>query len=232
MALRGELETYVQKVLDEQWKRRQGQKVPETEDVALKNEAVELEATVLYADLAGSTKMVNDYKDWFAAEVYKTYLYCAAKIIRANGGVITAYDGDRVMGVFIGDTKNSSAAKSGLQIHWASDEIVNARVKSKYSGSTFILQQRVGIDTSKLFVARTGIRGSNDLVWVGNAANNAAKMSALNPTYPTYISAAVYNMLLDWAKLGGDEPKRNMWTDLGSSELGYRIYGSRWWWKI
>lgn len=232
MALRDELEIYVQKVLDEQWQRRQGLKVPDTEDVALKSEAVELDATVLYADLAASTKMVKNYKDWFAAEVYKTYLYCAAKIIRANGGTITAYDGDRVMGVFIGDTKNSSAAKSGLQIHWASDEIVNARIKKKYTDTNFVLQQRVGIDTSKLFVARTGIRGSNDLVWVGNAANNAAKMAALDPKYPTYISADVYNMLLDWAKLGGDEPKRNMWTDLGTSALGYRIYGSSWWWKV
>ena len=33
----------------------------------------------------------------------------------------------------------------------------------------------LGIDTSKLFVARTGIRKSNDLVWVGRAANYAAK---------------------------------------------------------
>lgn len=231
MPLKNELEVYVQKVLDEQWQRRSGQKVPDTDDVALKNEAVELDATVLYADLAGSTKMVKGYKDWFAAEIYKTYLYCATKIIRANGGVITAYDGDRVMGVFLGDTKNSSAAKSGLQINWACRAIISASVKAKYPDTDFSLRQRVGIDTSKLFVARTGIRGSNDLVWVGNAANNAAKMAALDPGYPTYITGDVYSMLLEWAKFGGEEPRRDMWTDLGASALGYRIYGSSWSWE-
>lgn len=231
MPLKNELEVYVQKVLDEQWQRRSGQKVPDTDDVALKNEAVELDATVLYADLAGSTKMVKGYKDWFAAEIYKTYLYCAAKIIRANGGVITAYDGDRVMGVFLGDTKNSSAAKTGLQINWACRQIIGASVKAKYPDTDFPLRQRVGIDTSKLFVARTGIRGSNDLVWVGNAANNAAKMAALDPSYPTYITGDVYSMLLEWAKLGGEEPRRDMWTDLGTASLGYRIYGSSWSWE-
>ena len=231
MPLKNELEVYVQKVLDEQWQRRSGQKVPDTDDVAIKNEAVELDATVLYADLAGSTKMVKGYKDWFAAEIYKTYLYCAAKIIRANGGVITAYDGDRVMGVFLGDTKNSSAAKTGLQINWACRQIIGASVKAKYPDTDFSLRQRVGIDTSKLFVARTGIRGSNDLVWVGNAANNAAKMAALDPSYPTYITGDVYSMLLEWAKLGGEEPRRDMWTDLGTSSLGYRIYGSSWSWE-
>ena len=137
LALKAELETYVQNVLDEQWARRKGQKVPETDDVALKNEAVELDATVLYADLASSTKMVNADKDWFAAEVYKNYLYCAAKIIRSNGSTITACDGDRVMGLFIGDAKNSSAAKCGLQINWAAEKIVDALTRKKHPTTTF-----------------------------------------------------------------------------------------------
>lgn len=231
MALKDELETYVQNVLDEQWERRQGQKVPDPEDLPLKNVAVELDATVLYADLAGSTKMVKRYKDWFAAEVYKSYLYCAAKIIRARGGYITAYDGDRVMGVFIGNSKNTNAAKCGLQINWATKNIVTAKLNKKYPKTEYTVKQRVGIDTSKLFIARTGIRGSNDLVWVGNAANNAAKMAALDPTYPTYISADVYSMLNDSSKYGGD-PKRNMWTDLGSAALGYKVYGSTFWWSF
>lgn len=81
MSLKDDLEEYVQKTVDEQWERRAGQKVPDADDLPLKNLAVELDATVLYADLASSTKMVKGYKDWFAAEVYKSYLYCAAKII-------------------------------------------------------------------------------------------------------------------------------------------------------
>lgn len=231
MALKDDLETYVQKVLDEQWERRDGQKVPDPEDLPLKNLAVELDATVLYADLAGSTKMVNGHSDWFAAEIYKNYLYCASRIIRARGGSITAYDGDRVMGVFIGDSKNSSAARCALQINYAAQKIIMAKIEVKHPQSTFKLRQRVGVDTSQLFIARTGIRGSNDLVWVGNAANNAAKMAALDPAYPSYITAAVYNMLNESSKLGG-EPKRAMWTDLGSAALGYKIYGSTWWWSF
>jgi class 3 adenylate cyclase len=229
MALRDELETYVQRVLDEVWERRKGQKVPDPEDLPLRNVAVELDATVLYADLAASTEMTKNYADWFSAEVYKSYLYCASKIIRARGGNVTAYDGDRVMGVFIGDRKNSEAAKCALQINWAASELVMPRIKKKYD-TDFQLKQRVGVDTSSLFIARTGIRGSNDLVWVGNASNNAAKMAALDPTYPSYITADVYDRLADWAKDGSDG--RNMWTDLGRRDLGYRIYGSTWWWKV
>ena len=56
---KNELEAYVQKTVDERWERRAGQKVPDADDLPLKNLAVELDATVLYADLASSTKMVK-----------------------------------------------------------------------------------------------------------------------------------------------------------------------------
>lgn len=175
--------------------------------------------------------MVKGYKDWFAADVYKSYFYFAAKIIRSRGGTVTAYDGDRVMGVFVGNSKNSDAAKCALQVNWASKYIVAAKITEKYPKSPFVLKQRVGIDTSKLFIARTGIRGSNDLVWVGNAANNAAKLAALDPRYPTYITADVYKKLDENSKFGG-APKRTKWADLGDSDMGYQIYGSTFWWSF
>lgn len=231
MGLKDELESYVQNTLDEHWERRTGKKVPEAEDLPLKNLGVELNATVLYADLASSTKMVKGYKDWFAAEVYKSYFYCAAKLIRASGGIVTAYDGDSVMGVFIGNLKSTNVAKCGLQINWATQKTVSTMFTSKYPESSFTLKQRVGIDTSKLSVARTSIRESNDLVWVGNAANNAAKLAALPPQFPTYITSGVCNSLNKSSKLGGD-PQRNMWNDLGTDIMGYRIYGSTFRWTI
>ena len=231
MSLKDDLERFVEDSFSGVWTRREGQKVPETDHLTLKNDALDLEATVLYADLADSTGLVKNRPDWFAAKVYKTFLYCAAKIIRDNDGSVTAYDGDRVMGVFIGASKNSNAAKAALQIRWAVGNIVSAKMNARYTENKFVLKHKVGIDTSKVMVARTGIRGSNDLVWVGNAANNAAKLAALDRGYTTYISAETYSRLAVWAKMGGD-PKRSMWVDLGSGALGYRIYGSTWRWRI
>jgi class 3 adenylate cyclase len=150
----------------------------------LGNDAVMLEGTVLYADMADSTALVDGFKDWFAAEVYKSYLVAASHIIRKNSGEITAFDGDRVMAVYVGGTKNTSAAKTALQLNWAVNEI-NAALKSIYPNSAFQLKHSVGIDTSNLFVAKTGIRNSNDLVWVGRAANYAAKLCAVTESVAT-----------------------------------------------
>ncbi len=193
------------------------------------NDAVQLEGTVLYADLAKSSDLVSGYKPFFAAEVYKNYLYIAARIIRANGGEITSYDGDRIMAVFIGSGKNSAAAKCGLQINWAVKNILTPATGAQYPRTEFVLKQRVGIDTSALFIARTGIRGTNDLVWVGNAANRAAKLATLPIGYPTYITSEVHKKLSVNSKISGDPPK-DMWIDLGATALGYQIYGSFYRW--
>ena len=57
-----------------------------TDDLALRNDADALDGMVLYADLDESTDLVNRKKPEFAAEVYKAFLGCAARIIRAEGG--------------------------------------------------------------------------------------------------------------------------------------------------
>ena len=170
------LEDEVKKIFRDAWTARDGQVVPSSEDLKLGNDAVKLDGTVLYADLDGSTDMVNSYKPEFAAEVYKAYLHCAAKIIREEDGAITAYDGDRIMAVFIGSSKNTNAARAALKINYTVNEIINPATRKQYPTTTFTLKQCVGVDTSKLLVARTGIRGANDLVWVGRAATHATTL--------------------------------------------------------
>jgi class 3 adenylate cyclase len=226
-----ELQTAVDEIFATRWKRRDGEVVPEAEDVTLGNDAVELDATVLYADLVESTALVQSYKDWFAAEVYKTYLMCSSELIKNNGGVVVAFDGDRVMGVFIGKTKNTSAAKCALQINYMVGKEINPRIRTAYPDTGFTAKQVVGIDTSRLFVARTGVRGANDLVWVGRAANYAAKLCGMRDQgHTTFITAEVYNKLLDSSKYGGD-PKRDMWTKFTWEEFGIVAYKSSWRWQ-
>ncbi len=230
MGLKDDLTTSVQKIFKEQWSTRVGTVVPESDDLKLGNDAVKLDATVLYADLSGSTKMVDRFKRHFAAEVYKSFLHCSAKIIRAEGGEITAYDGDRVMAVFLGDSKNTSAARCGLKINWAVKHIVNPAMKDQYT-TDYEVKHTVGIDSGDLWVARTGIRGSNDLVWVGYAANYAAKLNELSADYPTRITHRVYNHMHKSAKIssdGRDMWESRRWTDMNNLS----IYRSSFWWSL
>jgi class 3 adenylate cyclase len=230
MGLRGDLQEEVEEIFSTQWQTRKGRLVPNPEDIQLGNHASELAATVLYADLADSTVMVDQQTFNVAAEVYKSYLVCAARIIKANGGSITAYDGDRIMAVFIGDHKNTSAAKSGLQITWAVSNIVNPGLLSQYGNAAYQIRHVVGVDSSVLRAARIGVRNDNDLVWVGSAANHAAKLSSISDSQSAvYISKPVYDVMHESVKLGGN-PKRNMWTN--QTFDGRDVYRSSWQWSI
>ena len=231
MALKEDLKARVGQILEETWETRQrGRKVPEPNDLGLGNDAITLDATVLYADLDESTKLVDNYLPEFAAEIYKSYLWCAARIIQDEKGEITAYDGDRIMAVYTGKWKNTNAVRTALKINWAVQHIINPAIKKQYPSCNYSVKQVVGVDTSSLFVAREGVRGDNDLVWVGRAANYAAKLSGRNGA-PTQITAEVYERMNQSVRVSRDG--RNMWEPATASEIGNkRIYTSTWRWEL
>ena len=90
MSLANDLKAEVTRIYGEVWTTRNGDVVPESEDLTLSNDAVKLDGTVLYADLSASTTLVDGYEAHFAAEIYRAYLYCAARIIRAEVGCVAS----------------------------------------------------------------------------------------------------------------------------------------------
>lgn len=75
-------------------------------------------------------------------------------------------------------------------------------------------------------------RGLNDLVWVGQAPNVAAKLSTIREApYTTYITKAVYDRMRDEVKLSNGE---NMWeprTWVALPEGKHDLYRSKFLWK-
>ena len=134
------------------------------------------------------------------------------------------------MAVFIGESKNTSAVRTALKINWAVKKIIQPAKNRQYPSYSDNVGHVVGIDTSKLLVAQTGIRGHNDLVWVGRSANYAAKLCAINSAFSTWITASVYSELTDMAKYsnGKDMWEARTWTEMWS----IRVYGSTYLWSL
>ena len=130
------------------------------------------------------------------------------------------------MAVYIGDSKNSDAARTTLKINYAVLEIINPAIKATYPDAGYSVRHSVGIDTCDLFIARTGIRGANDLVWVGHAANYAAKLSGRSGP-ASKITADVYSKPDESVKIGSNG--QNVWSTTMAPEIGYKtIYTSTW----
>ncbi len=205
----------VGQVLAQEWSLRTGQVVPGTEDIALTGGGVTLNATMLYADLARSTELLSSFDKRVVAKIIKSFLACCAKIITRGGGEIRSFDGDRIMGVFIGDSKNTNAAKAAMKIHYAVQLILNPKLKAKYASlANTKIEHCVGIDTGEMLVVRSGIRNSNDLIWVGHAANMAAKLSEVrDPPYYTYITSDVFKKLANDGKYADSGNGPLMWIE-------------------
>jgi class 3 adenylate cyclase len=234
MSLIDDLTSETNKIVRSAWTRRDGEKIPESEDVGLGNDCVDLEATFLYADLMDSTELALQSQN-IAAEVVKVYLMGTTRIIRDVGGDIRSFDGDRVMGIFFGKRKNTEATQAALKINYFFTYILMPAFTNFYKSSTLSLAQAVGIDTSKVMTVRAGIRNNNDLVWIGRAPNVAAKLSAIRESgYSSYLSETVFDRMLDESKYGG-RPRQLMWEKrswaAGTSYGVGTVYRSGWWWK-
>ena len=214
------------------WTTRDGQVVPAPSDLKLGNDAVKLNATVLYADMNGSTSLVDTHNATIAAEVYKSYMVCTARIIKNAGGTITAYDGDRIMGLFIGDYKNTTAARTALQINWAVKHIVNPALKAQYGNDAYQMSHVIGVDTSTMLAARIGVRNDNDIVWVGRAANYAAKLTSLDTGHAVYITSDVFTKLDRLLKYNGT-PEQLMWESCTWNSMNkMAVHRSNWMWAV
>src|SRR3954453_6013446 len=160
----------------------------------------------------------------------RIYLDMAVRVIRHNKGDIRSFDGDRVMGIFVGWDKESRAAKAALGIeHWR--RFLNYLLPTRLPEIEEIgweLKHGGGIDTGEALLVRAGIRGNDDLISIGRAPNIAAKLSSLREGYSLYVTDDAYYGMDTETSYVNDNYNKPMWTWLGERDFGGRkvpVYG-------
>lgn len=209
MAILDTIKSELQNILTTSWDERSGTVIPDTTDIALKNGAVKLTATFLYADLAESSILAKLCPWQTTAKIIRCYLDTAVRLIRHHGGEIRSFDGDRVMGVFIGDTKNTDAVTCARKIDWVVTNLINPKANKEFASirnNDIKIKHCIGVHTSEVRAVRAGIRSNNDLIWIGDAPSFAAKLSDIRDyPYEVYISKNCYNKIFNGAKTGANE---------------------------
>lgn len=224
----------VRQALAQTLDRRTGRVVPEPADLTM-TQGVDLEATYVYADMAGSSKLAHSVFPDVAAKIIKSYVNTATHILNHWGGAIRSFDGDRVMSVFIGDDRNWKATRASMEISWAVNDVIWPAIQATWSDTAnwgWTLGHGVGIDTGNALLIRTGVRGDNDLASIGTAPNVAAKLSELRGNGQIYITKGVFEDLDDSLWYG--PAHQPMWTRLlmpqsiGGTQ--YSVYSTSWNW--
>jgi adenylate cyclase len=195
MGLADDIETTTSTLIGAAWDIRDGLVVPATDNVALANGAVRLNATYMYADMADSTGLAQSAGAEVVGKVIRTYLNAASRAMKHHGGEIRSFDGDRVMCIFIGDRKNGNAQRAAYALEWAVTRVLREKLDKNYPKSlaSWSMAQGIGIATGQALIVRGGVRGSNDLVSIGDAPNVAAKLSEIRNGYPIHVTDAVYD---------------------------------------
>lgn len=191
------IESSVSDIFSAGWSITDGRVVPETDDITLKNGGRLVDATYLYADLAGSSGLAQSLKKEATAKIIRAYIGTASRILNHKGGKIRSFDGDRVMAIFMGPDKNKDAVRAALAINWAVHEVIRPAIKDAFTdGEKFYeINHAVGIDTGEALIVRGGVRNSNDLISVGAAPNVAAKLSDIRTSHQLFITQRVYDDL-------------------------------------
>ncbi len=231
------LKAQVRRIIAQSWVIRDARSVPQTANVALAKGGVRLDAAFLYADLTQSSLLATELHQRTAAKVVKAYLFCMANLIKSNHGEVTSFDGDRVMGVFLGNSKETNATICALKMNYVVKRILGPSLEAHFTSlrdAGYRISHCVGVDKSNVLTVRAGQRGTNDLVWIGRAPNLAAKLSEIREDpYCSVISEEVYASLDDSAQIGGNPPQY-IWESRTFQFLNspISVYRSKWYWDL
>ena len=229
MSLLDDLKSKISAYATEKYVVEETEIVPATDysKLTFGNKGLVCEFAFLFVDIRKSSKLHETYGHVTAAKIYQSFHEINVRVIEANNGSVRAFDGDRVMGVFAGNTKRSNAVKAAMQIQWAVRNILNPTLKKP-------ILCGAGIDFGETLVTKVG-KGrnteNNDLVWVGKASNYASHLSN-EASNSTIISISTFNgMLEDRKKSNG----RDMWTLKTitlKNDTKIQCYESAWGWEI
>ncbi|TSD93463.1 adenylate/guanylate cyclase domain-containing protein [Gordonia rubripertincta] len=241
MAFADDLRAGVRSLIQTPFKMRTGRVIPS--ELGPHDYVTLFDTSYLYTDMADSSGLAERFEQEEGARILRVFLNVVCRVIRDRGGEIRSFDGDRVMGIFLGEDAADKAVDAALRITWAVSELAHDELLSykpyldQYVDNGWKLRHRTGIDLGWARVVRGGVRDYNDLVSIGYAPNAAAKLSDYKGGGTTMITDKVYENL-SYKNIYAKNSRKNdgiehdMWDHKGLVTIGSRyeeIYTSTWW---
>ena len=222
MALKNDIKTKVKNIVDEDLDIIDVPYVPKIGDPKLKtsNTGLLFEATTVYIEMRGSTKVLNNHNRSTVAKVRSTYLEVICDIANENNGCVTNFNENSALIFFHGASKEtlSNAVLTAMKIKFmlANEQQGIKPLIKKYIDIDF----GIGIDHGKNLCTRIDISSNQSfgLFWIGNAIDRAT-MIGRECKGPNHIGVShhVHENLKDYPKYiirknySGYDEKVNMW---------------------
>lgn len=137
-------------------------------------------ATILFADLRGSTALVEQLAPDQSVALLNSYVGPMARAVIDQGGIIDKYLGDGLMAIFLPTDDDPSAGAdaattAALEIRQSLADLNSERKRVGKPALGF----GVGIDVGEVIVGAVGIPERSDYTALGDAVNTAARLESL-----------------------------------------------------
>jgi adenylate cyclase len=161
-------------------------------DVSLELGGKEVEATVLFSDLAGFTSMSEGLPPQAVSKALISYFENATDGILDNEGTIIKYVGDAVIATWgaplKGDREADRAIDAAIQMQVASSKPISLETPGGVIEQ--VLETRIGINTGLVLAGNLGSSRRFDYTVIGDTVNSAARLEGLNKMLGTSILVA------------------------------------------
>lgn|GEM_PF-771261 len=159
------------------------------DEVSLELGGKEVEATILFSDLAGFTSMSEGLPPQSVSKALIAYFESATAGILDNHGTIIKYVGDAVMATWGAplavDREADRAIDAAIQMQLASRQPISLETEEGIREQ--VLETRIGINSGTGLAGNLGSKRRFDYSVIGDTTNTAARLEGLNKMLGTSI---------------------------------------------
>lgn len=138
----------------------------------------QVEATVLFSDIAGFSKISEGTSPRELASLLNDYFTRMGDAIMARDGMINKYIGDAVMAIWNAPLPNSDHARLACEAALEMEEVCK---------SLHPIKMRLGINTGQMVAGNLGHRERMEYTVIGDAVNLASRLEGANKVFGTRI---------------------------------------------
>jgi len=139
---------------------------------------VQVEASVLFSDIAGFSKISEKITPRELATLLNDYFTKMGNIIMSRDGMINKYIGDAVMAIWNAPLPNPDHARLACQA---------ALEMRRAVADMYPLRMRIGINTGQMVAGNLGHRERMGYTVIGDAVNLASRLEGANKPFGTVI---------------------------------------------
>ena len=141
----------------------------------------EVEATVMFTDLEGFTKMSESLAPADVSKILTAYFNHTTRVILQEDGTIIKYIGDAVMAVWGAPLPDKRHAERAVLAAWGMSEAGKQEIAGRR------LRTRLGINTGTVLAGNLGSDYRFDYTLIGDTTNFASRLEGLNKYLGTDI---------------------------------------------